>query len=149
MKSSRPRLLLLEANIDDMNPQWYGPLIDRLLEKGALDVILLPAIMKKSRPGVMIQVLTPAARRAPLIRLIFEETTTLGVRYFPVQRTVLRREIRQVQTPYGKIAVKVAHNQTGQVIQISPEHDSCLAAARRKSVPLKKVYQTAVSKLVR
>ena len=139
------KLLILEANIDDMNPQWYEPLIDKLLAAVARDVALIPVIMKKSRPGVIVQALSPGSRRDRLIQILFEESTTIGVRYYPVNRRTLSREVRTVQTPYGRVSVKVARDGSGKVRNISPEHDSCLSAARRNSVPLKTVCQSVLA----
>lgn len=135
------KLLVLETNLDDMNPQWFEPLIDRLLEVGALDVVLIPSIMKKSRPAVILQVLSEAKKQQDLLEVIFQESTTLGVRSYPVHRFELRRETRELKTPYGPIKVKVGRDTTGRVLNSTPEFESCLKLARKKKIALKKIYQ--------
>ncbi len=123
-----------------MNPQWFEPLMERLFEAGALDVVLIPAIMKKSRPAVVLQVLTEPRRQERLFGIIFEESTTLGVRSYPVTRYELKREIKTVKTPYGNVRVKIARDTNGKVFNVAPEFESCRALSRKKGVPLKKIY---------
>ena len=100
------RVLLIEANIDDMNPEVYGYLFDRLLEQGASDVYATPVLMKKGRPGNVLSVLAPAGRLDELAEIVLQETTTIGLRYYGVERRVLERQIRTVATPYGEVGVK-------------------------------------------
>ena len=102
--------VLLETNIDDMTPEIYGYLIDRLLEAGARDAFLTPVIMKKGRPGIQLTVLANPNKETELTELIFSETTTLGIRRLPVQRHILERRTDTVQTPYGPIRVKISKN---------------------------------------
>jgi uncharacterized protein (TIGR00299 family) protein len=131
--------ILLETNIDDMNPEIYGYLIDRLLEAGARDAFLTPVIMKKGRPGIQLTVLADPNKETELTELIFSETTTLGIRRLPVQRHVLERRADTVQTPYGPIRVKIAD--IGGKQRITPEYDDCARIAREKQVPILDVYK--------
>lgn len=141
------KLLVLEANIDDMNPQWYEPLMGRLFEGGALDVVLIPSIMKKSRPAVILQVLSPIGLQKKLLQIIFEESTTLGVRSYPVNRFELERESKKVETAYGRVVVKIGRNRQGKVTNASPEYRSCLALSHRRKIPLKEIYAEAMKRL--
>lgn len=143
MKFHKRKLALLETNLDDMNPQWYEPLMDRLFAAGALDVLLIPAIMKKSRPAVILQVLAESRKTEKILGLIFTHTTTLGVRRSVVDRFELKREIRSVKTPVGVVKVKIGRDQTGRRINIFPEFESCRVIAERAGLPLKKVFALA------
>ena len=136
-------LVLLETNIDDMTPEIYGYLIDRLLEAGARDAFLTPVIMKKGRPGIQLTVLADPNKETELTELIFSETTTLGIRRLPVQRHILERRTDTVQTPYGPIRVKIAD--IGGKQRITPEYDDCARIAREKQVPILDVYQAVNS----
>ena len=131
--------VLLETNIDDMIPEIYGYLIDRLLEAGARDAFLTPVIMKKGRPGIQLTVLADPNKETELTELIFSETTTLGIRRLPVQRHILERRTDTVQTPYGPIRVKIAD--IGGKQRITPEYDDCVRIAREKQVPILDVYK--------
>ena len=101
------RVLVLETEVDDAAPQILGPLVERLLDAGALDAYLTPVQMKKGRPGILVTVLAPPARRGEIEELLFRETTTLGVRRQEWDRTVLERETVTVETAYGPIRVKI------------------------------------------
>ncbi len=136
-------LVLLETNIDDMTPEIYGYLIDRLLEAGARDAFLTPVIMKKGRPGIQLTVLADPNKETELTELIFSETTTLGIRRLPVQRHILERRTDTVQTPYGPIRVKIAD--IGGKQRITPEYDDCARIAREKQVPILDVYKSVNS----
>jgi len=132
----------LETNIDDMNPQFYDYLMERLFEKGAMDVFLTPIQMKKNRPATMLTVLCPPEREAEILPILFSETTTLGVRVSHMERYCLNREWHEVKTPYGTVRVKVASLQ-GSVQTAEPEYEDCKRLAREKQVPIKQVYQAA------
>jgi len=136
-------IVILEANIDDMIPQNFAYVIERLLEAGALDAGAAPMQMKKGRPGQLLQVLAPVNRVEILERIIFEETTTIGVRRHTAKRSVLEREQALVDTPHGAVSVK-ASKLNGRVINISPEYDDCVRIARERGVPLKDVQALAV-----
>ena len=135
-------VFVVEANIDDMSPEWAGYVRERLLESGALDVTLTPVFMKKDRPGYTISAITAPGDRDKISSLILAETTTLGVRYYRAERQVLEREIHEVATAYGSVRIKVAVAD-GMVRNFAPEYDDCRRLAREKGVPLKEVWQEA------
>ncbi|WP_051275741.1 nickel pincer cofactor biosynthesis protein LarC [Desulfovirgula thermocuniculi] len=136
-------VLVLETDIDDMNPELY-PYVEGLLrEEGALDVFLWPTLMKKGRPGTRLAVLCAPAKRDDLLRIIFRETTTLGVRARLEHRFTLQRQALEVGTPWGAVGVKVAFDGQGNALQVSPEYEDCRRAARGSGVPLKEVYRAA------
>jgi uncharacterized protein (TIGR00299 family) protein len=142
--TARPseRIVVLECEIDDMNPQLFGPLMDRLQESGALDVFYVPVQMKKNRPGTLVTVLASPERRETLSNLLFAETTTIGVRYQEMARERLEREVRTIDTPVGPIRFKVA-SRDGRVFNASPEFDDCARAATERGVPIKDVQAIA------
>jgi uncharacterized protein (TIGR00299 family) protein len=135
-------LVLLETNIDDLNPQVYDHVMNRLFGAGALDVWLTPVQMKKNRPGVLVSVLCQAADEAALTGILFRETTTLGLRRQMTERRRLPREIREVQTRFGPARVKVAFAD-GQVLRAVPEYDDCKHLAEANGVPLREVLAEA------
>ncbi len=134
--------LLLEANIDDMNPQAFEHLMDKLFEGGALEVWLQPVIMKKSRPGVVLSLLCPAARAAALEALIFTESTTIGLRRRAVERTRLARRQFVVRTPFGEVRIKAAEH-LGRTVRLTPEYEDCRRLATEKGVALLEVIEAA------
>lgn len=136
-------MVMVECNLDDMNPELYPHASERLFAAGAVDVTLVPVQMKKGRPGVLVQVLAPPAVRDAVAAVLFAETTTLGVRFHVVDRVVLPRRAAEVATPYGPIAVKIAVRPDGSET-IAPEYESCRAAAERHDVPLRAVYAAAL-----
>ena len=135
-------LWMLECTLDDMNPECYDYAMERLLAAGALDIWLTPVQMKKNRPGILFSVLGPPRLVPRLRELLFMETTTLGVRDYPVQRTALVREVLAVTTRYGQVAVKVAHFQ-GRPLRGKPEYEDCKRLALEQGVPLHTVYREA------
>ena len=131
--------VLLETNIDDMNPETYSYLLPLILEKGAMDVFLTDVIMKKGRPGIQISILCHQAD-APLFEtLLYDETTTLGIRKQVVERSFLERELIKVNTPFGKVVVKAALRD-GKPFRIAPEYEICRKIAEDKKLPLADVY---------
>lgn len=140
-------LTVLACNIDDMNPQWYGPLIETLLEAKALDVWLTPVQMKKSRPAIVVEVLCRATQAAGLRSLLLRHTTTLGVREYNVTRYCVDRRIETVQTRYGPVRVKIGELPDGSV-KVAPEHDDCLARASEHQVSVREVW-VAVMQTIR
>lgn len=132
--------VLLESNIDDMNPENYSYLLPLILEKGALDVFLTDVIMKKGRPGIQISVLCRPEDAERFENLLFAETTTLGVRRQVVERTFLDRKLIDVKTALGTVTVKAALRD-GKPFKIAPEYESCLKIARKKGMPLADVYR--------
>ena len=136
-------IVVLECEIDDMNPQLFGPLMDRLYEVGALDVYYAAVQMKKNRPGTLVTVLASPAGREKLASILFAETTTIGVRYQTVTRECLDREMETVQTPLGPIRFKIARRD-GRVVNASPEFDDCARAAAEHRVAIKDVQAVAM-----
>ena len=135
------RISILETCIDDMNPELFGYLMDRLFADGALDVYWIPIYMKKNRPGTMLEVLCHPDDKESLIRRILSETTTLGVRYYESRRCLLWRDRFEVKTTYGDIPVKRIKDLQGN-IRIVPEYDVCEKIAREQNIPLRIVYDT-------
>ena len=133
---------VIEANVDDMSPQLYGYLVERALDAGALDITCSSIQMKKNRPGLEISVLCVPERAEGLAQLLFEETTTIGLRIHEAGRLVLDREVVKVETPYGTVRVKIA-KRAGKVINVAPEYEDCQRLAVEKSVPLKDVILAA------
>jgi len=136
------RLWMLETNLDDASPQILGHVMDRVLELGALDCFFTPVQMKKNRPGVLLSVLCGREEKEAVMKLLFTETTTLGVRGYEVARRALERSIVRVETQYGPIDVKVAHLD-GRVVNEMPEFEQCRLAATKANVPLKIVEDAA------
>jgi len=143
-------MLEISANIDDLNPQVYEHAMERLFAAGARDVTLTSTMMKKGRPGVVLGVLAEPADRDRLARIIFEETSTIGLRFHPVARLKLHREIREVETRFGRIRVKVAHHPGPHhhdyphpPAAVSPEYDDCRRAAAASGVALRVVMEEA------
>ena len=136
------RLWMIETNLDDASPQIIGHVMDRVLELGALDCFFTPVQMKKNRPGVLLSVLCEPSEKEAVMKLLFMETTTLGVRSYEVNRRALERSVVQVETQYGPIFVKVAHLD-GRVVNEMPEFEQCRQAALKANVPLKVVEEAA------
>lgn len=136
--------VVLEANLDDMNPELCAPLLESLLATGARDVWYTPVTMKKGRPALIIGVLCDPDKEDALATLLLRESTTLGVRGHRVWRHVLAREHREVATPYGAVQVKLGLR-GGEVWNLAPEYESCRARAQEHGVPLKLVYAAALA----
>ncbi|HYT74383.1 MAG TPA: nickel pincer cofactor biosynthesis protein LarC, partial [Vicinamibacterales bacterium] len=137
------RIVKIECQIDDMNPQFFGPLMDGLLAAGALDVYYTPVQMKKGRPGTLITIIAPPASRPALTDVLFRDSTTIGVRYEEMSRTCLDRTIETVQTPYGPVRFKVARRD-GDELNASPEFDDCERLAAEHGVSIKAVQAAAI-----
>ena len=135
-------LVLIETNIDDMNPEFYEAAMDSLFKAGALDVYLSPIIMKKSRPANKVSVLTDESNRQSLTEILLQETSSFGVRFYNVGRTVLDREIKTVKTSWGLIMVKIG-KLNEKVIQVSPEYDDCKKTAVKNKISVKEIYDEA------
>lgn len=133
---------VIETTVDDMNPEFYDHAMNTLFRNGALDVLLVPAQMKKNRPVAMLSVLAAPADVERVVRTIFDETTTLGVRLRQESRRKLARESVSVQTRYGPVRVKIG-KLAGQVKTVSPEYEDCRQAAEEQKVPVKDVYAEA------
>jgi pyridinium-3,5-bisthiocarboxylic acid mononucleotide nickel chelatase len=136
--------VLIEANLDDMNPQFYEPLVSHLLEAGALDATLIPVQMKKGRPGVLLQVLAYPTSLDEMLAIIFTESTTIGARSYPVIKHMLQRESQLVETPYGAVQVKIAR--LGErIVTVAPEFEDCRRLADQHQVPVKEIHALALS----
>lgn len=136
----REELALLECNIDDMSPEFYPYLLDRLLAGGARDAWITPLVMKKGRPGILVSVLCEDRHEAALTRLLFAETTTLGVRRGSVSRTAMERTLQNIETPFGLVPVKVALGPDGSR-RAKPEYEACRSIALERKLPLREVYR--------
>lgn len=141
-------VVVLEATIDDMSPQLYEHVLERLLAAGARDAFLVPVIMKKSRPATMLRVLAAPVDRERLAAIVFAETTTIGLRWVAERRMVLAREERSVETPWGPVRVKIARAPDGTV-NVAPEFEDCRRIASERQVPLKVVHQAALAAALR
>jgi pyridinium-3,5-bisthiocarboxylic acid mononucleotide nickel chelatase len=134
---------VVEANLDDMNPQIYGYFSEKVLAAGALDVYTTPVQMKKNRPGTLLTVLCKPHDANAMISLIFAETTTFGVRSYPVQRRILPREHVSVSTTYGDVRIKLSRF-NGRILHVAPEFEDCRRLAEQHNVPLQRVIQEAL-----
>jgi uncharacterized protein (TIGR00299 family) protein len=141
--ASATRAHVLECNLDDTSPELIGALSERLLAAGALDVFTTPVQMKKQRPGIVLTVLAESAHRATLLDLIFRESTTFGVREYEVERTVLARRQVEVETPAGRVRIKIG-TWRGQDVTFAPEFEDCRARAREAGCAVREVYERAL-----
>jgi uncharacterized protein (TIGR00299 family) protein len=143
----RETVLVLETTIDDMNPQLYGHLMERLFAAGALEVFYTPIQMKKNRPGTMVTIICPEPKLDEVTAVVFRETTTIGFRYLPMGRIELSRRVETVKTAFGPIRMKVSvYN--GEVVQATPEYEDCRRAALHSGAPLKEVQRRAAERYV-
>jgi len=132
-------LVTVETNIDDMNPEIYPFVIERLLDAGAHDAYVIPILMKKGRPGTLFSVLTQRSTLETILGILFRETTTLGVRIHPVERKKLHRSSREVATSFGRVQAKVIHQADRELLV--PEYEECKRIALEKNIPLREVYR--------
>jgi len=132
-------MIKLEVNLDDTTGEWLGYVLDLLLEQGANDVYYSPIYMKKNRPGVLLSVLCSLQLLEPVKEIIFRETTTLGIRYYPLTVHRLERSFVKAVTELGEVTVKIGIYQ-GQVMQWAPEYEECKSLAQKHQLPLKEVY---------
>lgn len=143
----RDEVAVLECNIDDMNPELCGYIMDKLFENGALDVFYAPIFMKKERPAIEINALCHKGDEGKLIEVLLKETTTLGVRKHYAERMILPRRWLSAKTPWGEVRVKAAEYNGS--IKYAPEYEDCVKVAKNADVPLREVYQAATSEIVR
>lgn len=136
-----PQVIVIETNIDDMNPQVYEYVMERLFDAGALDVFLTQVIMKKSRPGVMLTVLCQEDRLPSIADILFRETTTIGIRFYGASRIVLDRGTKEFRTEFGRIRAKVSRMQDG-TLKFAPEYEDCKRIAKKHRVPLIQVMKS-------
>jgi uncharacterized protein (DUF111 family) len=139
----QPQVVLLETNIDDMNPEFFGHVMERLFDAGALDVYLTPILMKKNRPATMLSVIARKEREAELAALLLKETSTFGLRVQPFARYEADRVIQTVETPYGPVPLKLKVWE-GNVVAASPEYEVCSQLARQNNVSIMSVYHAAL-----
>jgi uncharacterized protein (TIGR00299 family) protein len=130
---------IIECNIDDMNPEFYDYIIESLFAAGAKDVFITPIIMKKSRPAVKLSILCTSEAEKRVNEVLFRETSTIGIRKYSIEKTMLERKIEQVSTRFGEVHVKSAFYQ-GVCIKSKPEYDDCVKIARSKNIPISQVY---------
>jgi pyridinium-3,5-bisthiocarboxylic acid mononucleotide nickel chelatase len=147
-QASRETVSVLEANLDDLNPQVFGYLMDRLLEAGALDVFTTPVQMKKNRPGTLLTVLAKPEKADEFTQIIFAESTTLGIRRRQEQRQILARKWHTVSTRFGDVRIKLA-SLNGTVTSYAPEYEDCRRIAAEHRVPLKIIMQEAVQEYLK
>ena len=138
LKKKVSELVILETNIDNMNPEIYSYLFPKLLDNRALDVFVTPILMKKNRPANMLSVLCSEGEAAQLEEILFVETTTLGIRKYKVERDELERRFEKVETPYGLVTVKYAYK-NGELLKFAPEFEDCRRIAEEKQLPLVQV----------
>jgi pyridinium-3,5-bisthiocarboxylic acid mononucleotide nickel chelatase len=141
-------VVVIEAEIDDMNPQIFGVVMEKLLTVGALDVFYTPIQMKKNRPGTLLSVIAPPPVREALTATIFRETTTIGVRYREMTRECLDRETQTVTTPFGPVRFKVARR-NGEILNAAPEFDDCVNLANQHGRPIKDIQAAAIKAFTR
>jgi uncharacterized protein (TIGR00299 family) protein len=134
--------VLIETNIDDMNPQFFAPLLDALFAAGALDAWLTPITMKKGRPATLVSAIAPANKRQVVESALIEHSSTLGVRTTPVERTKAARTFETVATRFGDVRLKL-RSWNGRVIDLAPEYDDCAALAKANDVPIREVWNDA------
>jgi hypothetical protein len=139
-------VIVLETNIDDCPAEFIGPLFERLLSAGALDVWTTPVLMKKQRPGIMLSVICANDCKKTIYDIIFRETTTFGIREYPATRQCLGRRFEQADTPYGKVKIKIG-SRNGKDITCSPEIDECIRLSRESGAAVRDVYLAAVKAL--
>jgi pyridinium-3,5-bisthiocarboxylic acid mononucleotide nickel chelatase len=135
---------VVEVNLDDCNPQLLGWLLERAIELGAVDAYVVPVTMKKSRPGHLFCAVVAAEKRKPIAELLLTESTTLGVRWYAVDRWMLDRRLEAVSTPWGEVRVKLGLRGE-QVVNVQPEYEDCRRLAEKKAVSLKQIMAAAVA----
>jgi uncharacterized protein (DUF111 family) len=138
------RVVVLECEIDDMNPQIFGVLMDRLYAAGAVEVFYTAVQMKKNRPGTLVTIVVPPAARIAVRDVVFGETTTIGVRYREMARDTLARELVPIETEYGTIRFKVARRD-GVMLNAAPEFDDCVRVAAERGLSVKEVQAAAIA----
>lgn len=139
---------ILEATIDDMNPEFYSFLMDKLFDAGALDVYFTPVYMKKNRPGIVVTITTPELNLDRVKETLFIESTTIGVRKYDVERWILDREIKTLNTSYGEVKFKVG-KLDGKIINISPEFEDVRRVANEHNLPIKGVYNQILAQIMK
>lgn len=142
------QMQVIEANIDDLNPQVYEYVIEKLLAQGARDVWMTPIVMKKGRPAITLSVLAAAPLLESIVSILFAETSTIGIRYYSVQRQIAEREMKMVATSWGEAAVKVS-SYKNKISNIAPEFEDCRKIAEEHNIPLKTILQEVLAQAIR
>jgi uncharacterized protein (TIGR00299 family) protein len=142
------RVFVIEATLDDASPQLLAHFLERAFEEGALDATLSPVVMKKNRLGTKLTLLAADDRMDALIEAVFKETTSIGVRYHPVERRVLERDIRKIRAAGQPVGIKVG-SLGGREVNVQPEYEDCLKASRKTGRSLKEIAQLAVREYLR
>ncbi|MCR3922562.1 MAG: nickel pincer cofactor biosynthesis protein LarC, partial [Firmicutes bacterium] len=140
----RGTVTVLETTIDDMNPEFYGHVMEQLLKAGAVDVTMAPIHMKKNRPGILLTVLVHAPHEEAVVTTLFNETTTLGMRRTTAEKLMLARRQQTVETHYGPVRIKIGEMDS-DVRNASPEYEDCASLARQHNVPIKTIYMMALT----
>ncbi|MEN6521657.1 MAG: nickel pincer cofactor biosynthesis protein LarC [Armatimonadota bacterium] len=146
-KTPADEVSVIQTNIDDLNPQIYDFVMDRLFAVGALDVFLSPIQMKKNRPGMLLSVICSPELEQKVIETLLRETSTLGVRIQRMERACLERQWQEVETEFGKVRIKIGQL-NGRIMNASPEYDDCKRAASERGVPVKQVYDAAIAAFI-
>jgi len=133
--------IIMETNIDDMNPELYEYVMEELFKSGALDVYMTPIYMKKNRPGIILSCICNESEKEKIARIILKETTSIGLRIFYADRLEMTREKKTVKTKYGLVQIKISRY--GDIVNISPEYESCKRLAKARKKPLKEIYLAA------
>lgn len=142
--SGADTVLVMETNIDDMSPELLGHTMEVLFSAGALDVFFTPVHMKKNRPGTLLTVLCRPSCRDVMLQVLFNETTTLGIRVREEKRVILERGVAEVDTPHGKVSIKTAVDSSGHRLKYAPEYEDCRRIALEKGIPAREVYEAAL-----
>jgi uncharacterized protein (DUF111 family) len=142
------KAILIESNIDDMNPEFYDHISERLFKAGASDVYYSQIIMKKGRPGIILSVVCELGLEESLKEIIFTESTTLGIRTFDFDKDTLARKFDKLETPYGVVTIKRSFF-SGKEVSAKPEYDECKNIALERGIPVKEVYNNILSMLAR
>ncbi|MHB8091128.1 MAG: nickel pincer cofactor biosynthesis protein LarC [Syntrophales bacterium] len=141
---SLPLVSVVETNIDDLNPEFYEPVMEKLFAAGALDVFMTPIMMKKNRPGVLLAAICEPGRAKTIADIILTETSTFGVRISVSQRACLERHRKEITTEFGEVGIKVGEKD-GRIVTASPEYEDCKKAANAHAVPIRLVYEAALT----
>jgi len=144
MDKMKENLVILETNIDDLNPEFFSYIIEKLMKAGAVESFIRPAVMKKDRIGTVLTVICGQDVKERMIEIIFAETSTFGIRVNKLSRVVLDRTVKKAKTEYGLIDVKIGKYK-GKVMTISPEYETCKRRARATGAPIKKIYNAALN----
>ena len=140
-------MIKVEVNLDDMPGEWLGYVMEKLFDSGANDVFYSSIYMKKNRPGVLLQLLCDRTNLDDIKSVLFRETTTLGIRYFPISVHRLARKFYQVETVWGSVTIKQGIHE-GEVVENAPEYEDCRQIAEKNNVPIKEVYKIVWEKIL-